>query len=86
MNSYQYRKHFELMENDQLVKDLLQQIKNSKDSDLRADLTYKIYDRSNELKEQVKSMPTATIKHSNTVFDMSHFCAGIDAYFARAVL
>lgn len=86
MNAYQYQKHFELMENDQLVQALLQQLKNNKDSDLRADLIYKIYNRSNELKEQVKSMPTATIKHSNTVFDMSNFSAGIDAYFARAVL
>jgi hypothetical protein len=86
MNSYQYRKHFELMENDKLVQDLLQQLKNNKDSDLRADLRYKIYDRSNELKEQVKSMPTATIEHRNRVFDMSNFSKGIDDYFARPVL
>jgi hypothetical protein len=86
MNAYQYRKHFELMENDQLVQDLLQQIKNCDNSNSRADIRYKIYDRSNEIKEQVKSMPTATIEHRNRVFDMSNFKSSVDSYFARKVL
>jgi len=86
MNAYQYRKHFELMENDQLVQDLLQQIKNCDNSNSRADIRYKIYDRSNEIKEQLKSLSTPTMKHSNNVFDMTNFKSSVDSYFARKVL
>lgn len=84
MNSVQLKNHFQLMEYDSLVQELRRQIKRSTNSDIRAELRLKIYERSIELKAKVMSI--LPDNEQLTWCNTNNFSVPIDAFYLRKKL
>lgn len=83
MNAEQYYKHFELVKEDELIKELRSKMNKCKKPGEKTKFALKIYNRSNELKEKViLESSEMTIDNKR---DFVNFGKSIDAYLARKV-
>jgi hypothetical protein len=66
MNAEQYRKHFDLMETDPLVLELRRQLSVCKDIEAKAEIRFKIHERSIKFKQDLEEQATNNKKKRNS--------------------